>query len=1011
MAIIGRFIGVNKYLDPDIRNLTGAGRDALALWALFSDTITNIDSKLLLNEDASVAGIRSSLKETFETATSEDTVILFFSGHGSKDHRLAAYDTELSKLVGTTVPMQEIADLFRQSKAKSILCILDCCFSGGATAKVLEDSPIAKDLSNPLAELSGKGRAILAASNFDQPSYELGTTGHGILTKALIDTLQSKDETVNFLSAMNQIMDIVRAEAGRIGVEQTPVLLNQIEGGLVLPSLKPGAKYFAAFPESKGAVITKNIDDLSVFQIPAPLIDELKNIFKSGLNDLQLEAINEYRILDADSLLVIAPTSSGKTFIGELSSVKAITEGKKAVFLLPYRALVNEKYDQFVSLYGAKLNYKIIRCTGDYQDHNDEFIKGKYDIALLTYEMFLNLAVSLPIVLNNIGLVVLDEAQFITDPLRGITVELLLTYLIVARNRGITPQLVVLSAVIGSSNYFEDWVGCKKLVTSKRPVPLTEGVMDRSGRFKYLDPSGNVKDEQLLPYGDIQQRRQKPSAQDMIVPLTQKLMAIGEKVIVFRNQRGNSEGCAGYLSKDLGLQADTDTLLKLPKNAASSTSQLLRQCLKGGTAFHNSNLSREERTLIEHAFRNSQSNLRVLAATTTLAAGLNTPASTVILAEHEFLGEDGRQFTVAEYKNMAGRAGRVGFSEEGKSIILADEGHSIESLFQKYVMGQLDNLFSSFQLSDLDTWIIRLLSQMKEVSKDDLVSILANTYGGYVSNRNNPDWRKEMTANLTELYDQMLKFNLVEEENGIVHLTLLGKACGESVFSFRSAMRLVELLKSFPSGTLTGEALMAIVQALPESDKSYTPMFKNGTSEMSRQRDAASRYGNTIVSILQRYVNGDEFVYYARCKKAAVLYDWVHGIPTEVIEDTFKSKNPFFGNIGYGDIRRFADLTRFQIRSAYKIASLTYPGQMLNEDEVSSLLKQLEVGIPQNALGLLDIPINMDREEYLALVKVGILDTNSLLTCQNSVLEPILETQTLDQVTKLRSKLNYVENT
>ncbi len=995
MALIGRFIGVNKYKDPDIRNLTGARRDALALWALFSDTIPDIDAKVFIDENAHIASIRTSLKETFEAATKEDTIILFFSGHGSKDHRLAAYDTELSDLVNTTVPMQEIADLFRQSQANSILCILDCCFSGGTPAKVLEDSPIAKDLSNPLAELSGKGRMILAASNFDQPSYELGTTGHGILTKALIDALQSAEKNINLLTAMNQIMETVRAEASRIGVDQTPVLLNHIEGGLTFPSLKPGKKYYESFPETKGATITNNLDDLWIFQIPTALINELKNTFKSGLNDLQVSAINEYRILDGASLLVIAPTSSGKTFIGELSSIKAINDGKKAVFLLPYRALVNEKFDQFTALYGDKLNYKIIRCTGDYQDHNDEFIKGKYDIALLTYEMFLNLSVGIPTVLNNIGLVVLDEAQFITDPTRGISVELLLTNLLVARNRGINPQLVILSAVIGNSNYFEDWIGCKKLVTTKRPVPLIEGVLNRNGRLKLLDSSGNVKEEQLLPQGSVRQRRQKPSAQDLIVPLVQKLIANGEKVIVFRNQRGKAEGCAGYLSTELGLESDSVTLSKFHKNSASSTSQRLRQYIGGGVAFHNSNLSREERTLVERAFREPQSKLRVMAATTTLAAGLNTPASTVILAEHEFLGEDGRPFTVAEYKNMAGRAGRIGFNEVGKSIILADDEYGIDLLFQKFVMGQLDNLSSSFKLGELDTWIIRLLTQIRDVNKDELVNLLANTYGGYINNRNNPDWQKEMTATITDLYDQMLKLNLVEEENGIVHLTLLGKACGESVFSFRSAMRLVELLRNYSTGSLSALALMAIVQALPESDKSYTPMFKNGTSETMRQRQAANRYGNEIVTLLQKYTNGDEFVYYARCKRAAILFDWIHGVPTETIETTFKSRNPFFGNIGYGDIRRFADFTRFQIRSAYKIASLIFPGQMIDENEVDLLLKQLELGIPQEAIGLLDIPLNMTREEYLALCSKGILSEQSLRSCTKDDLQVFLETSTI----------------
>ncbi len=1009
MALIGRFIGVNRYLDRNIRDLNGAERDAIALWALFSDTIPEIDARLLTNADANVNSIRQALQETLKNATPDDTVIVFFSGHGSSDHRLTAHDTSLEDLENTTVAMQEIADLFKASQAKSILCILDCCFSGGAPAKVLETSPISRTLGNPLESLSGTGRMILAASNFDEPSYELPSTGHGVLTKALLDTLQSSEDTVNLLTAMNTVMELVRTEAARIGVIQTPVLLNHIEGGLVLPALKPGQKYFAAFPDKQGVKVTKDIAELSQFGLPHELLAEWHGLFKNGLNDLQLIAVNDYRILNGASLLVIAPTSSGKTFIGEMASARSLVEGKKAVFLLPYRALVNEKYEQFAQVYGEKLGYRIIRCTGDYQDQNEDFIKGKYDIALLTYEMFLNLSISLPFVLNNTGLIVLDEAQFITDPVRGITVELLLTNLILARQREVTPQLLVLSAVIGDSNNFETWLGCNKLVTTERPVPLKEGVLDRNGTFKYVDVLGDVKQEQMLSPREIVVRKSKPQAQDVIVPLVKSLVAKGEKVIVFRNKKGSAEGCAGYLSKELGLAPANEVLDELPKQDLSSTSSRLKDCLAGGVAFHNTNLNRLERSVVERTFRDPDSNVRVLAATTTLAAGLNTPASTVILAEQEFVGEDGRQFTVAEYKNMAGRAGRVGFNEQGKAIILADEGYHPEVLFQKYVVGKLDKLSSSFDLDALDTWIIRLLIQVRGVSKSDLVGLLANTYGGYVANRANPEWGKEMQIQINDLYDRMLALGLIEEEGDIVHLTLLGKACGESVLSFSSAMRLVELLKGYRTQVLTAENFMALVQALPESDKQYTPMMKRGRLEAVRPGEAVSKFGVEIVRLLQRFTQGEEFTYFARCKRACILFDWTRGVSIEEIERRYASNNSFYGNIGYGDIRKFADLTRFQLRSAHQIASLIFPGQFIDEKAMDALLKQLEVGIPADSLDLLELPFSLSRGEYLALNTIGVKSKADLFKQPTEALSQTLDPKILHELEKVK-KIAYASS-
>jgi len=78
------------------------------------------------------------------------------------------------------------------------------------------------------------------------------------------------------------------------------------------------------------------------------------------------------------------------------------------------------------------------------------------------------------------------EAATGADPQRGITVELIFSLLLRARQRGIQPQLVVLSAVIGNLNSFDRWLDMPLLVSRERPVPLIEGVLDRRGTFQYM---------------------------------------------------------------------------------------------------------------------------------------------------------------------------------------------------------------------------------------------------------------------------------------------------------------------------------------------------------------------------------------------------------------------------------------------------------------------------------------------------------------------------------------------
>lgn len=989
MALLASFIGIDRYHDPRVRDLNGARRDAVALWALFRDTLPDIQAELLIDRDATKSGIRAQFDRTLAAATSEDTVILSFAGHGTRDHRLVAHDTEMPRLSDTTIPMAELADRFKSSRAKAVLCILDCCFSGGAPARVLDDAPSTRDPGFPLEAVAGVGRYLLAASNINEVALEHPKNRHGLLTGALIETLQASDHGGSLTSAVDVVMQRVRAEADRMGSIQTPVLFGHIEGGLFLPILRPGAEFYKAFPERKGARIGGRIEELSAFGLPGSLLDEWSALFPGGLNELQVAAVNDHRILDGNSLLVVAPTSSGKTFIGEMAAAKAVSDDRRAVFLFPYKALVNEKFDQFKRVYSDRLGMRVVRCTGDYQDQTSSFLQGKYDLAVLTYEMFLNLSLGNAAVLNQIALVVLDEAQFITDPSRGINVELLLTNLLTARKRGVEPQLIALSAVIGALNHFDEWLCCAKLVTERRPVPLEEGVIDREGTYQYLDGEGNPATKQLIPWGSVIRRRDKPGAQDVIVPLIRQLLHHNpaENIIVFRNQRGKAQGCAAYLASDLGLPPAIEAIAALPSHDPSKTSDQLRKCLAGGTAFHTANLNRDEREVVERAYRAKDGKVKVLGATTTVAAGINTPASTVIIAEQEFKGEDGRPFTVAEYKNMAGRAGRLGYNEVGRSIIYAEHGSQRESLFRRYVLGKPEPIRSSFQVEHLETWVMRLLAQVRSKGRRELIHLLANTYGGYLATRNDPQWHDDMEDRLERVLEHMIDLELVEQEDGIVRLSLLGQACGRSSLSFDSAVRLIRILKERQYQPLTAEELMVLVQALPELDAIYTPIMKKGGSESRWSGQAAHIFSPSVVRTLQSRAD-DVAVYYARCKRAAVLGAWIRGQPIEAIET--ESTVNFFYKIEPGHVRGFADTTRFHLRPAYQIVTLLLMTNGPGEEQIDSLLKQLEVGIPSDALGLLSLPISLTRGEYLALFGAGIRTASDFWAVQSEVVARLI---------------------
>jgi len=962
-------IGIDRHTSPEIRDLAGARRDATALFCLIRDSIPSVQANLLCDEQATSTAIRTAIWDTLGRAEDGDTIILSFACHGTQDHRIVACDTRLDDLDSTTIPMGELAEAFQATKAGVVLCILDCCFSGGAPARVLENTPRTRDLTNPLDTLVGRGRILLAAANVNQVAYEHPEARHGLLTKAIIDIMTELTDPIGVGEAIDRILARIRSDSGQMGVIQTPYLVNSVEGGLTLPPFRRGKSFQLAFPEFSGLTVGGDINDLAAFGISQAVLMAWKERYPNGLNLLQQNAVNEGRILENKSLLVVAPTSAGKTFLGEMAAAKALAEHRRAVFLLPYKALVNEKYDQFQNLYGNQLQYRVIRCTGDFSDEAGAFTNGKYEIALLTYEMFLNVVLHKPAVLNSVGLVVLDEAQFITDPSRGMTVELLITYLLTAKRRGVAPQLLALSAVIGDINDFDSWLGCGRLVTMNRPVPLVEGVLDRRGTFQFVDTDGTERTEQFLPFELIRQRGQKPSAQDVIVPLAKQLIDRGEKLIIFRNQRGSAQGCANYLAEDLGLKGEDSLYLALDTGDPSSATRLLRGCVARGTAFHTSNLRREERELVERAFREPENNLKVLAATTTVAAGINTPADTVVIAEQEFKGEEGRPFTVAEYKNMAGRAGRLGVRDRGRAIIIADNPHQRAQLFHRYVRGIPEAIRSSFDPEHLDTWILRLLVQVGDVARNDVSNLLGNCFGGYLLNRANPKWQIQTASEIEGLLSQMITFGLVEDEFGTVRLTLLGRACGQSTLSFRSATRLIEYIRRLGKETVTAETLLVLLQGLAESDRIYTPMSNSKGKEATWTSKASERFGRDVVQQLQSFAQ-DMDAYWARCKRAAILGDWTNGIGIEEIETKYSGNA--FSRVGYGDVRSIADTTRFHMRSARQIVTLVMPELTDFENQVDRLLIRLELGIPEDVLELVGLNIQLERSQYLTLRREGI---------------------------------------
>lgn len=132
-----------------------------------------------------------------------------------------------------------------------------------------------------------------------------------------------------------------------------------------------------------------------------------------------------------------------------------------------------------------------------------------------------------------------------------------------------------------------------------------------------------------------------------------------------------------------------------------------------------------------------------------------------------------------------------------------------------------------------------------------------------------------------------------------------------------------------------------------------------------RANDVAQRYGHAMTQALQRYCR-DEIEFWCRCKRAALLYDWIEGTPVDVLEKRF-STTPFGGAVGYGNIIGIADATRFHLRSTHQILSALFPDQPTFLAGLDEVLQRLEFGLPAGALPLTNLPLALTRGQYLGL--------------------------------------------
>jgi len=411
-----------------------------------------------------------------------------------------------------------------------------------------------------------------------------------------------------------------------------------------------------------------NIEELS--GLPPGAIDHFQ---REGIEELyppQAEAV-EAGATEGENLVAAVPTASGKTMIAALSMLSAIERGGKALYIVPLRALASEKKDEFEAY--EEFGVTVGVTTGNYESTSD-WLATK-DIVVATSEKVDSLVRNGAEWLSDLTCVVSDEVHLIDDRNRGPTLEVTL-----AKLRQLNPglQTVALSATVGNADEIADWLDADLVDTDWRPIDLQMGV--HYGNALNFD-DGSTRE---VPVEGTEKQE---------AALVRDILEEGGSSLVFVNSRRNAEAAAKRLGgvSRTELTAEEETKLaeladEIRDDSDTETSTDLADCVEQGSAFHHAGLSSTQRSLVEDAFRDRL--LKVISATPTLAAGVNTPARRVIVRDwRRFDSSAGGMapLDVLEVHQMMGRAGRPGLDPYGEAVLLAKNHDESQELFDRYI--------------------------------------------------------------------------------------------------------------------------------------------------------------------------------------------------------------------------------------------------------------------------------------------------------------------------------------